>query len=168
VKKRHARATHRDVLAFRLTLEPEDYAPPAVEGPVHLATFRLKPCSAPRMTRMDAWKPSDHVLRYREFKDNICIMVGRDLDAQRYLLSDMFGSVGIRFYLPVPTSWSGKKQREHIGAPFLAKPDFDNLAKAFYDALFEADSRAWDVRIQKRYADAQGPRIEVWRMPAWR
>lgn len=65
------------------------------------------------------------------------------------------------FYLPMPKSWNAKKRREHDGQPHQQKRrnDWDNLAKAFCDALWEEDGSIWDCRVTSFWSSE--PRIEV-------
>lgn len=54
--------------------------------------------------------------------------------------------------MPMPNSWSEKKKAQFDGKPHQQKPDWDNLAKAFCDALCADDSYIYDVRAQKYWA----------------
>lgn len=85
-------------------------------------------------------------------------MFGRaPFDAPIYLAVDI--------YLPIPTSWSKRKQiaaaKGEIGA--TKKPDADNVLKAVKDAMngivYTDDSRVTDVVIRKRYSPT--PRVHV-------
>lgn len=160
-------AHFRDVLAWRFDLEPKAYRPPPVSEPSLLVRFEIEPCSAPRMTRLSAFKPTPHIRRYMAFKDEIGRQVLAHLDAKYYCLSDLLGPLGLRFSVSLSPSWSEKKKRQLAGARHELSPDFDNFAKGFFDALFLKDCRVWDVRVQKRWADSSGPGIEVWRVPEW-
>ncbi|GAB3249116.1 RusA family crossover junction endodeoxyribonuclease [Chitinimonas naiadis] len=87
-------------------------------------------------------------------------MVGREL---------ITGPVAIRLeaLLPIPQSWSKKKQHEAlIGILYpTKKPDFDNVAKAISDGLnevvFHDDAQVVDAYICKRYAETPGVRVTV-------
>lgn len=71
----------------------------------------------------------------------------------------------VAIYLPIPQSWSKKKQEKArlglVGA--TKKPDADNVLKALKDGMngvvYVDDSRITDVVLQKRYASA--PRVDV-------
>ena len=78
---------------------------------------------------------------------------------------DMAVALSMRFYLPIPASWSKKRteaaksgQEQHI-----KKPDVDNFAKAVMDAcngvLFVDDSQVVDMHVAKYYSD--WPRVAV-------
>jgi Holliday junction resolvase RusA-like endonuclease len=71
----------------------------------------------------------------------------------------------VAIYLPIPQSWSKKKQEKArtglIGA--TKKPDADNVLKALKDGMngvvYIDDARITDVTLQKRYA--LSPRVDV-------
>lgn len=41
-----------------------------------------------------------------------------------------------------------------------SKPDWDNLAKAFFDSIFSEDMRIADVRVTKKWVNAEEGWIE--------
>lgn len=47
--------------------------------------------------------------------------------------------LSIKFMLPVPPSWSKKKKKQYHMTLHTAKPDLDNLLKAFLDSLCVED-----------------------------
>lgn len=57
--------------------------------------------------------------------------------------------------MPLPASWSGKKQRAHENAPHGVKPDLDNLIK-FVDVwngiLWEDDALIYAISAEKIYS----------------
>ncbi|WP_334016381.1 RusA family crossover junction endodeoxyribonuclease [Burkholderia cepacia] len=69
--------------------------------------------------------------------------------------------------MPIPTSWSQKRQRAaaagEIGA--TKKPDADNVVKALKDGMngvvYVDDGQVVDLWISKRYAVTPGVRIEA-------
>ncbi|KUZ78284.1 RusA family crossover junction endodeoxyribonuclease [Burkholderia ubonensis] len=69
--------------------------------------------------------------------------------------------------LPIPTSWSQKRQNAaaagEIGA--TKKPDADNVVKALKDGMngvvYADDGQVVDLWISKRYARVPGVRIEA-------
>jgi Holliday junction resolvase RusA-like endonuclease len=94
----------------------------------------------PRMTRSDAWKKRDCVMRYWEFKDRLSELYGdRQLPA----------SIKLIFVMPMPGGWSEKKKALHDGTPHQAKPDIDNLTKSVFDCLAASDSYIWRVDASK-------------------
>jgi Holliday junction resolvase RusA-like endonuclease len=72
--------------------------------------------------------------------------------------------LGIEAFMPIPTSWSGKKQRMAIAGTIkpTTKPDCDNLMKVI-DGLnricWADDSQIIDARITKRYDER--PRMVI-------
>jgi len=105
----------------------------------------IVPVPKPRMTRSDAWRKRRCVVRYWEFKDELLIKLGRD-----FVMPEC--DYHIIFYLPMPKSWSRKKRLEMDGKPHQQKPDKDNLEKAFLDCVLADDSKIWDGRATKRWA----------------
>ena len=58
-------------------------------------------------------------------------------------------------YLPIPKSWSKKRQQEADGKPAIGRTDADNFGKAVLDAcneiVFADDRQVTDLRVVKRY-----------------
>jgi Holliday junction resolvase RusA-like endonuclease len=95
------------------------------------------------MVRSDRWRQRPAVLRYFDFKDAI--------NAEfKGTLEPVFKVV---FFMPMPKSWSEKKRKEMLGKPHQQKPDIDNLAKAFMDALCVDDSYVYDIHAKKFWHD---------------
>lgn len=108
--------------------------------------FYIKPCPKPRMTRADAWKKRPIVLKYWAFCN--------ELKAQAHKLEYTPGDkVSLVFYIPMAKSWSKKKRELMLGKPHKQKPDIDNLAKAFLDALLKEDSHVWSLTAEKYWAN---------------
>lgn len=110
--------------------------------------FDIDPVAKPRMTRRDIWldPPRPPVSRYRQYKkdlNNLCL-------ENRYRIGE---TLKIEFYLPMPQSWSKKKQWDMQGRPHQQKPDTSNLVKAFEDALTDDDSAIWSISAQKFWGD---------------
>ncbi|QLN89177.1 RusA family crossover junction endodeoxyribonuclease [Citrobacter freundii] len=103
--------------------------------------YKITPVVKPRMTRADTWKNRPEVLRYRAFCDEVRL--------KRVELPESGSHV--TFILPMPASWSKKKQAEFNGKPHQVKPDFDNMIKALMDAIYENDAHIWDVRASKAW-----------------
>ena len=68
----------------------------------------------------------------------------------------------------MPTSWSGKKQRQALAGEVMptSKPDADNVVKAVFDGLngvlWRDDVLVVDLRVRKRYSATPCVRVEVW------
>lgn len=99
----------------------------------------IVPVPKPRMTRSDRWKQRPAVVRYHKFCDQLRSLVAGTPEP----------TFEIIFYMPMPSSWSKKKQATMVGKPHQQKPDVDNLLKAYLDALCVDDSYVWDVRVKK-------------------
>jgi Holliday junction resolvase RusA-like endonuclease len=108
------------------------------------------PMGAVRMTRRGKFV-SIKAQRYLNFKNS----VGWQLKPHYNKPLKGALKVDVTFILPVPDSWSGKKKREHIGAPVTVKPDADNLVKALMDAankiVWLDDNQVSDMVVRKRY-----------------
>lgn len=113
--------------------------------------FNLVPCPKPRMTQRDKWRKRDCVLRYRAFSDELRGLAGDWLVPE--------SGAHVTFFMPLPLSYSRKKRAALMNQPHRAKPDIDNLEKAFLDALCEDDSYIWDLRKTKLWSEKG--RIEV-------
>lgn len=87
-------------------------------------------------------------------------MNGRDLIA---------GAVSVRLdiRLPVPASWSKRKQSQALDGQVLAtkKPDIDNVEKAIFDGLngvvWNDDVQVVEVTKRKRYSAVPGVQVEI-------
>lgn len=65
-------------------------------------------------------------------------------------------ALALVFYMPIPASWSQKRQYAVVGNPHVSKPDCDNLMKAVMDGLngiaWLDDSQVWMPSAAKIYA----------------
>lgn len=61
------------------------------------------------------------------------------------------------FKMPIPQSYSKKKQAALVGHPHSKRGDLDNMVKAVLDALngvaFDDDSKIWFIKASKEYAE---------------
>lgn len=108
--------------------------------------FNIKPCPKPRMTRADAWKKRPIVLKYWDF----CNELNRQAIKLEYKPGDR---VSLIFFIPMAKSWSKKKRDKMVGKPHKQKPDIDNLAKAFLDALLKEDSSVYSLTAEKYWSN---------------
>ena len=75
------------------------------------------------------------------------------------------GPIGITIIacMPIPQSWSKKKQMEMVSYPCLTKPDTDNILKIVMDSLngiaYTDDKQIYKASIFKNYATE--PRLEI-------
>lgn len=111
--------------------------------------LNVVPVPKPRQTRSDKWKKRPCVMRYRAFADAV-------RDGGLHL---PVSGATVKFYLPMPTSWSKKRREEMRGRPHQQRSDLDNLVKSLMDALFADDCRVWDIHVQKFWAE--DGRIEI-------
>jgi len=110
--------------------------------------IRIDPVTKPRMTRSDVWKKRPAVVKYHQFKD----------DLRPYQIK-LEPELEIEFELPMPKSWSKKKQAEMNGKPHQQTPDIDNLVKSLFDAVVDNDSYIYSFRATKRWAKYGSIRI---------
>jgi len=104
--------------------------------------YPITPVPKPRMTQRDKWKVRPCVARYRAFKDEVKL---------RRVKVNEYGD-SVIFLMPMPKSWSKKKKEEMDGTPHQQKPDWDNLGKALSDAVYDDDSKIWNITISKMWA----------------
>ena len=67
----------------------------------------------------------------------------------------------IKFYMPVPASWSKKKKARMNFEPKKSMPDLSNLIKAMEDSLLKQDNIIWDYRVSKYWYDGAKGFIEI-------
>jgi len=111
------------------------------------------PIGKPRQTQRDKWAKRPCVLMYRAWADHARACAG-ELPANPL-------SVDCIAYFAFPESYSEKKRAALAGRPHRVRSDWDNVAKAVCDALFEEDSMISDGSCAKRWDDGQGARLEV-------
>ncbi len=70
-------------------------------------------------------------------------------------------NVILKFYMPMPKSWSNKKRDTMHGTPHQQKPDWDNLAKAVCDALKKDDQTIWKCQTSKVWTNEGAIAIEA-------
>lgn len=116
-------------------------------------TAAVKPVGKPRMTRRDKFRQRPIVMRYREFADNLRAAVGE--------LPPNPDIVLVTAFTTMPTSWSERKKVLYDGKPCRQKPDWDNIAKAVCDALFEDDSCIWLGLTAKYWCRAGQEKVQL-------
>lgn len=127
------------------------------------------PKGRPRMTRGGIAYTPAHT---RKYEDVVKLAAGQAMDGKIPL--DCPLRVRVIAFLPVPQSWSGKRQREALAGIILpvSRPDCDNYGKLALDAcngiVFRDDSLVVELSIAKRYAEK--PRLEIQVVPvnSWR
>ena len=66
----------------------------------------------------------------------------------------------VRFYIPVPRTWSKKKKKQYHGLLHMARPDIDNLCKAVFDSLFSEDKHIGHFQASKHWVYCETGWIE--------
>lgn len=108
--------------------------------------FKIEPIPKVRMTRGDRWKQRPCVIRYWQYKADLQhIALSND-----YIMGD---TLNLKFYITMPKSWSKRKRGIMNEQPHQAKPDIDNLVKAFMDCLSNEDSNVWKIQAEKYWSE---------------
>lgn len=72
-------------------------------------------------------------------------------------------SLHVRFYMPIPKSYSKKKKDLLKGQPHIRRPDADNLLiflmNSMNGIIFKDDSQVYDLTVTKNYSE--NPRTEL-------
>jgi Holliday junction resolvase RusA-like endonuclease len=67
--------------------------------------------------------------------------------------------------MPIPPSWSKKKQREAIGQQHISNPDLDNLIKGAFDGfnkfIWNDDNQVCELVADKKYGLEPGIEVEL-------
>lgn len=105
-------------------------------------TFVINPMGKPRMVHSDRWNERKCVMEYWGYKDKLVLQARN----KNYKVGT---GIDIIFFIPMPDSWTKKKQEEMNGKPHQQKPDIDNLLKAFLDSLCETDAHIWTIKAKK-------------------
>jgi Holliday junction resolvase RusA-like endonuclease len=115
---------------------------------------QLRPAGLKRLLRLE---------RYNQYKIDLSALAKQ----ARFLPYEQ--GMHVVFYLPVPKTWKKyKKEYMHLQL-HQSKPDWDNLAKAFFDSLMFEDKHIADVRITKKWINHETGHIEIYQTaPAMR
>jgi len=107
---------------------------------------KLRPAGLKRLIRIE---------RYNKYKVSLLALAKQ----QRFTPAEQ--GMHIIFYMPVPTSWrKHKKESMHLML-HNSRPDWDNLAKGFFDGLLAEDNKIADVRVTKKWVNQETGYIEV-------
>jgi len=106
----------------------------------------------PRMTQADSWKKRPVVLRYWDYKDDI-----KNWGFQNdFKLKE---EIYVKFYIPMPKSWSIKKKAQMLYTPHQQRPDIDNYVKFYMDCMNKVvyldDSQVIELSAKKIYNDKE-------------
>jgi len=106
---------------------------------------KLRPPGLKRLLRLE---------RYNEYKISLSAIAKQ----KRFDPPEQGGHV--IFYIPVPKTWKKYKKQEMHMKLHQQTPDWDNLVKAFFDGLLAEDKYIADVRVTKRWVNAENGWIE--------
>ncbi len=105
----------------------------------------LRPAGLKRLLRLE---------RYNEYKLSLAAIA----KSKRFVPPEQGGH--LIFYIPVPKSWKLYKKKEMHMKLHQSKPDWDNLAKAFFDSICKEDMHIADVRVTKKWVNQENGWIE--------
>lgn len=106
---------------------------------------KLRPSGLKRLLRLE---------KYNSYKISLSAIA----KSKRFVPPEQGGH--LVFYIPVPKTWKKYKKQEMHLKLHQSKPDWDNLAKAFFDGLLMEDKHIADVRVTKRWVNNEQGWIE--------
>ncbi len=92
--------------------------------------------------------------KYNEYKVSLAALA----KMQRFTPPEQGGH--LIFYIPVPKSWKEYKKKDMHMKLHQSKPDWDNLAKAFFDGLMSEDKYIADIHVTKKWVNQENGWIE--------
>lgn len=93
--------------------------------------------------------------RYNKYKVDLLALA----KAQKFIPAEQ--GMHVIFHMPVPKSErKNKKERMHMMLHNV-RPDWDNLAKGFFDSLLVEDNKIANVQITKKWVNQEVGYIEV-------
>jgi Holliday junction resolvase RusA-like endonuclease len=98
--------------------------------------------------------------RYRRYYD---YKKALRLECQKQKLFPQTKNFWVKFYIPMPESWSKKKKNKLAFELHEQTPDNDNFCKAFFDSIFDKkdDKKISDYRASKFWAPTSFGFIDV-------
>ncbi|WP_078379135.1 RusA family crossover junction endodeoxyribonuclease [Sutcliffiella halmapala] len=125
-------------------------------------TISVEPMGAVRMTGRGKFvKPNAQ--RYLYYKSVLQWHAKQQLKEKKLLGGPI--AVEIWFIMPIPKSWSKKKQAAVVGEYHIKKPDADNLVKGVFDSLnkiaWHDDNQVAKVTAIKLYGEVPGIEIMI-------
>lgn len=106
---------------------------------------KLRPEGLKRLMRLE---------RYNQYKIDLSALA----KAKKFVPPEQGGH--LIFYIPVPKSWKKYKKEMMHNQLHQSTPDWDNLAKAFFDSLLSEDKQIADVRVTKKWINQETGWIE--------
>ena len=106
---------------------------------------KLRPAGLKRLMRLE---------RYNEYKISLFAIA----KSKKFNPPEQGGH--LIFYIPVPKSWTKSKKQTMHNQLHQSTPDWDNLAKAFFDSLLSEDKQIADIRVTKKWVNQEAGWIE--------
>lgn len=106
---------------------------------------KLRPEGLKRLMRLE---------RYNQYKIDLSALA----KAKKFVPPEQGGH--LIFYIPVPKSWKKYKKEMMHNQLHQSTPDWDNLAKAFFDSMLAEDKQIADVRVTKKWINQENGWIE--------
>lgn len=106
---------------------------------------KLRPAGLKRLMRLE---------RYNQYKIDLSALA----KSKKFVPPEQGGH--LIFYIPVPKSWKKYKKETMHNQLHQSTPDWDNLAKAFFDSLLSEDKQIADVRVTKKWVNQETGWIE--------
>lgn len=101
---------------------------------------KLRPAGLKRLLRLE---------KYNDYKISLCALAR----SKKFVPPEQGGH--LTFYIPVPKTWKNYRKEEMHMKLHQSKPDWDNLAKAFFDSIITEDKYIADVRVTKRWINGE-------------
>ena len=106
---------------------------------------KLRPAGLKRLLRLE---------RYNQYKIDLSALAKQI----RFTPPEQGGHLS--FYIPVPRTWKKYKKEQYHLQLHQSTPDWDNLAKAFFDSLMHQDKGIADIRVTKKWVNQETGWIE--------
>lgn len=106
---------------------------------------KLRPAGLARLLRLE---------RYNQYKIDLSALAKQI----RFTPPEQGGHLS--FYIPVPRTWKKYKKEQYHLQLHQSTPDWDNLAKAFFDSLLHQDKGIADIRVTKKWVNQETGWIE--------
>ena len=106
---------------------------------------KLRPEGLKRLMRLE---------RYNSYKIDLCAIA----KSKKFIPPEQGGH--LIFYIKVPKTWKKYKKEQMDMKLHQSTPDWDNLAKAFFDSLVSEDKYIADVRVTKKWVNKESGWIE--------
>ncbi len=107
---------------------------------------KLRPAGLARLLRIE---------RYNKYKIDLLALAKQ----KRFVPAEQ--GMHVIFHMPVPKSWRNHKKVKMHMMLHDKRPDWDNLAKGFFDSLLVEDNKIADVRVTKKWVNQEIGYIEV-------